>query len=196
MSRVYEIEVLDTAFYREGDVDRFRVLQQQGVDRYEVTISLGGRDVRYVSTVTYWVPSQATTATGHGYAAGWYESGYGQEGSGVGAPQTVARTWRNPNCSLTIWTSKVVTVPVEIWLKNGQIVRVLHRLTFNDDFRSRVLRPQDVMHHNNGTVSYGVRDRTYGRASTPNANAPQTSVGATPRTASQSLHSKTLEASG
>ena len=161
MSRVYEIEVEDTPFYREGDVDRFRVLRQQGlVDRYEVTISLGGRDVRYVSTATYWAPSQLATGMGFGRVAGhsWYESGYEQGVLGPGAPQTVERTWRNPNCSLTIWTSKVFTVPVEIGLKNGQIVRTLHRLTFNEDFRNRVLRPQDVMHHNNGMVSYGVHE--------------------------------------
>ena len=161
MSRVYEIEVKDTAFYQEGGVDRYRVLRLQGLaDRYEVTISLEGRDVPYVSSATYWAPSQLATGMGLDHAAGhrWYESGYGQGVPGPGAPQTVERTWRNPNCSLTIWTSKVFTVPVEIGLKNGQIVRTLHRLTFNEDFRSRVRRPQDMMHHDNGMVSYGVHD--------------------------------------
>ena len=161
MSRVYEIEVKDTALYREGDVDRFRVLRQQGlVDRYEVTIFLEGRDVRYVSTATYWVPSQIATGMGLGPFPryGRYEGGYGQGVMGAGDPKTVERTWRNPSCSLTIWTSKVVTIPVEIGLKNGQIVRTQHRLTFNEDFRSRVLRSQDVMHHDSGMVSYGVNE--------------------------------------
>ena len=161
MSRVYEIEVKDTPFYREGDVDRYRVLRQQGVvDRYEVTIYLEGRDVRYVSSATYWTPSQLATGMGFDRIAGhrWYESGDGQGVLGAGAPQTVERTWRNPSCSLAIWTSKVFAVPVEIGLKNGQLVRTVHRLTFNEDFRNRMLRPQDVMHHDNGMVSYGVHE--------------------------------------
>ena len=161
MSRVYEIEVKDTPFYREGGVYRYRVLQQGGlVDRYGVTIYLEGRDLVYVSSATYWAPSQLSTGERFDRVAGnmWYESEYGQRGREAGVPQTVDRTWRNPNCSLTIWTSKVFTVPVQIELKNGQIVQTLHRLTFNEDFRNRVLRPQDVIHHDNGMVSYGVNE--------------------------------------
>lgn len=161
MSRVYEIEVKDTPFYRDGDVDRYRVLRQQGLaDRYEIRISLEGRDVQYVSSATYWAPSHRVAGMGLGNAAGrmWYATGHPQEVWGAGVPQTVERTWRNPNCSLTIWTSKVFTVPVEIELKNGQMIRTRHRLTFNEDFRSRVRREEDMMHHDNGMVSYGVQE--------------------------------------
>lgn len=164
MSRVYEIEVKDTALYSEGEGngDRYYVLHQEAqsgrVELYEVTISLEGPDLRYVSAATYWIPSQTAAGVERGRVAGhgWSESEYGQGLLGTGVPQTVGRTWRNPYCSLKLWTSKVVTVPVEIGLKNGQVVRTLHRLTFNEDFRNRELRPQDVMHHNNGIVSYGV----------------------------------------
>ena len=70
--------------------------------------------------------------------------------------KAVDRSWRNPDCSLTIWTTKVFTLAVQVALKNGQIIRTRHRLTFNEDFRTRVFRPQDTVHHENAMVSFGV----------------------------------------
>lgn len=162
MSRVYEIRIKDTPFYRDRGVDRYRVLRQQGmVDRYEVTICLDGADLRYVSSATYWAPRFSATqieTTGYVAAPPRNLPGYSHPGLGLGIPQTVERTWRNPNCSLTIWTSKVFTVPVEIALKNGQIIRTRHRLTFNEDFRTRIHRAHDIIHHDFGVVSYGVQE--------------------------------------
>ena len=171
MSRVYAIEVKDTPFYREGGVDRYRVLRQGGLpDRYEVKIYLGGRDLHYVSAATYWLPpvhkvagtlehrqrlGQGRFERGHTHMWGDYELA-AAAGLGPSVAQTVDRSWRNPDCSLTIWTTKVFTLAVQVALKNGQIIRTRHRLTFNEDFRTRVLRPQDTVHHENAMVSFGV----------------------------------------
>ena len=156
MSRVYAIEVRDTPFYRECGVDRFRVLRQEGVaDRYEIRIYLDGRDLYYVSSATYWLPPPHQVAgiverpehTWEGLAAA---------GPASSVPRTVNRSWRNPDCSLTIWTNKVFTFAVQVALKNGQVIRARHRLTSNEDFRAHTLRPADTMYHGNATVSFGV----------------------------------------
>ena len=119
-----------------------------------IKIYLDGRDLYYVSTATYWLPPPHQVAgivecpehTWDGLAAGLASS----------VPRTVNRSWRNPDCSLAIWTNKVFTFAVQVALKNGQVIRTRHRLTSNEDFRAHTLRPEDTMYHGNATVSFGV----------------------------------------
>lgn len=159
MNRSYEIEVKDTPFHTEKGIERYLVKRSDGMDdRYEVRIYLAGPDVRYVSSATYWSPGSLEfpyRGLDHELIP-TYRLMQMRLPIALDFRRTVERTWRNTDCSLKIWTNKVHVVPVEIELKNGQVIVVHHTLTYSNAFSARVHIPGDVMIHDDGTLSYGV----------------------------------------
>ena len=109
MSLYYDVRVCDSAIGPNNSV----YAKGHGVSRrYKVDIYLEGRDLPYVYATTYDLHPTFEERQ-------W----------------TVRRRPSNPDCRLTIWTWGVFTVHVEIELKSGEIIRMRHRLSYDESFQ-------------------------------------------------------------
>ena len=109
--RNYDIKVCDTAF---DPRDNSKVIHYKKMDNrnlYKVWIYLDGKDLPYVEGVNYLLHSTFENPR-----------------------QSISRTSSNPNCSLIIWTWGIFTVRVNVSLKNGERIELLHELTYNQMF--------------------------------------------------------------
>lgn len=109
MSLYYDVRVCDCAI---GPNNSVYAKGQGSKRRYKVDIYLEGRDLPYVYAATYHLHPTFEERQ-------W----------------TVRRRPSNPECRLTIWTWGVFTVHVEIELKSAELIRMRHRLSYDELFQ-------------------------------------------------------------
>lgn len=115
MHKVKNIWIQDTAFDPELEGDQVHV-QGYGSDKpmYKVWISLAGRDVPFVDTVTYRLHPTFSNPN-----------------------KKVKRSLSNPNCTLIIWTWGIFNVRAKVNFTDGTTLSLNQTLTYGDQLNSK-----------------------------------------------------------